>query len=304
MPDSSSTWRGSFLVLLAASSFATLGTTTNLAYTAGMSPYGLIMARSLLGAGAVGLLLLFLRRWHDLGQIPGSERATIVRISITAALTMAALTIAFGRLPVALVIIIFYLYPGLVVATEMVRGDEPWRPTSVAGVLLGLAGLVVALGPTLSGPLPFDMPGLLLALAAAVGQAAFLLFSRRPTPSVSGEQVAAIAIASGVVVAIPLALATGTAASLLSWMALPAAWPLALAAGLLGAAVPVIALIAGVRRIGGTRTGMLMLLEPIAGVLIAAVVLGQPLGISIVAGVALVAAGAGLVIWGQARAAS
>jgi drug/metabolite transporter (DMT)-like permease len=47
-----------------------------------------------------------------------------------------------------------------------------------------------------------------------------------------------------------------------------------------------------IRRIGGTRTGILMLLEPVVGVLLAALVLGEALAPIQAVGAALVLAGA------------
>ena len=45
--------------------------------------------------------------------------------------------------------------------------------------------------------------------------------------------------------------------------------------GIVGAAIPSILLLTGIRTIGGVRTGILLLLEPVVGVALAAVLLGQ-----------------------------
>jgi drug/metabolite transporter (DMT)-like permease len=68
--------------------------------------------------------------------------------------------------------------------------------------------------------------------------------------------------------------------SLLAWVAEPAAWAAVIVAGALGAAAAKVWLLRGVRMLGATRTAVLMLSEPVAGVLLAAVVLGQAIGVA------------------------
>ncbi len=65
---------------------------------------------------------------------------------------------------------------------------------------------------------------------------------------------------------------------LLAWVTSPAAWLAILFAGAIGAGLSKVALLRGVRRVGGTRSSVLMLVEPITGVLLAALVLSQPFG--------------------------
>ena len=73
-------------------------------------------------------------------------------------------------------------------------------------------------------------------------------------------------------VAIPADLVSGHAGA---WLASPLAWVSILIAGILGAAVAKVWMLRGVRRVGGTRAAVLMLAEPLTGVLLAAVLLGQ-----------------------------
>ena len=53
--------------------------------------------------------------------------------------------------------------------------------------------------------------------------------------------------------------------------------PLLLFTGVFGAAIPSLAFLAGIRAIGGTRAGILMLFEPVVGVVLAAWLLGEAL---------------------------
>jgi len=88
----------------------------------------------------------------------------------------------------------------------------------------------------------------------------------------------------------PVGLALATASAIGS-----ALWILVVPAALVGAILPTIILFWGLPRLGGTRTAILMLWEPVAGVLLAAIVLGEGLSLIQVAGGALVIVSAALV---------
>ena len=55
----------------------------------------------------------------------------------------------------------------------------------------------------------------------------------------------------------------------------PSILPLLAFTGLFAAAIPSILFLSGIRLIGGTRAGILMLFEPVVGVALAAVLLGE-----------------------------
>ena len=69
-------------------------------------------------------------------------------------------------------------------------------------------------------------------------------------------------------------------------------WPSLLVAGIVAAGVSSLLFLTAIRMIGGTRTGILMLLEPVVGVVLAALWLGEALLPLQVVGGALVLAGA------------
>ncbi len=70
---------------------------------------------------------------------------------------------------------------------------------------------------------------------------------------------------------------------------------LILAAGVIGAAIPAVLIIAGYRRTGPTRGAVLMLVEPVTGVFLAAVLLAEQPTLVQLAGGVLVLVGAALV---------
>ena len=94
-----------------------------------------------------------------------------------------------------------------------------------------------------------------------------------------------------------IAVVTGAFASITAPLGEPSTWPGLLYAGIAGAAFPSVLFIAGLRRIGAVRTSILMLLEPVVGVVLAALLLGETLVAVQVLGGALVLAGASLAQW-------
>jgi drug/metabolite transporter, DME family len=85
-----------------------------------------------------------------------------------------------------------------------------------------------------------------------------------------------------------VAVATGSLGQITRPFAEPAIWPLLLFAGLAGAALPTLLFLTGVRWIGATRTAILAMIEPVVGVGLAAVILGEALQPIQLAGGALV----------------
>jgi drug/metabolite transporter (DMT)-like permease len=72
-----------------------------------------------------------------------------------------------------------------------------------------------------------------------------------------------------------LALAFGDAVGLVQPFRSTTALGLSVVAGVLAAGVPGLLFLTGIRTIGGTRTGILMLFEPVVGVVLAATLLDE-----------------------------
>jgi drug/metabolite transporter (DMT)-like permease len=101
----------------------------------------------------------------------------------------------------------------------------------------------------------------------------------------------AVVLATTVVCAVIIAAITGTGAALANPLTDPSILPLLAFTGLFAAAIPSILFLAGIRRIGGTRAGILMLFEPVVGVALAAVLLDEALApVQIVGGLAILGA--------------
>ena len=146
----------------------------------------------------------------------------------------------------------------------------------LAGVLAAVAGIVV------------DPAGVLLALGAAACQTVFVLVSRHGYAGV-GSDVATLVILVGTLIgAVAIAVLGGVGSQLEAPVRSLDPWPIILVAGVLGAGLPSMLFLSAIRRIGGIRTGILMLFEPVVGVTLAALLLRESIDAPQLLGGALV----------------
>jgi drug/metabolite transporter (DMT)-like permease len=290
---------GGLTVAIGASLFGMLGPLSRTVYDLGMTPYGFVAWRTGVGALVTGGLVLWrVRRskaqivgWRSLD---GRGRASLaVACAVGAALNM-AMFLAFARVPIAIVLLCFYLYPAIVAAVSSLLGWEPLdRPRAMA-LVISLGGMVavVAGGSASAGSGGLDLLGVGLALSAALSQATFVLVSRSGYRAMPTDQaMCAILGASGLIAAVA-AVAGGIGGSILLPFTAPPMLGLLLFTGVFAAAIPSNLFLAGIRWIGPVRAGILMLIEPLVGVLLAALLLGESVGPVQVAGGLAILAGA------------
>lgn len=284
---------GAGLVALAATCFGTLGPLSRFAGDAGVESLALVTWRAAFGALVV-LAFIGLRRaigaarsGGGLSAIPARDRWFMVAAAAANCLLNFAAFVAFERISIALTLLVFYLYPaGVALASTLWFGDRLDRARWAAlGVSLGGMALVVA-GTGALGEL--DALGIGLALVAALAQAFYVLAARHGFAHVPGPQAAAFTMGGASVLYLGVALVTGTLADLSQPAAsLAAFWPVALA-GVIGAGVPTLAFILGIRRLGPPRAAIISTLEPVVGVGLAAWLLAERPTLLQVAGGALI----------------
>lgn len=289
---------GSLAAVVAASLFGMLGPLTRLAGDAGLPGVAMTAWRALLGVaflavvivatGAVGASVAAVR------DLPRRGRASLATAALAGFVLNAAMFTAFGLAPVALVLMMFYTYPAGVAIVDVAMGHEQltrWRSAALAlsmgGVILVLAG-----GSSLASEAPSAIAGILLGLLASASQVVFVTASRTGYRAVPAAAASLVIMATAVVGAVVLALVAGQGAGLLVPLRTPGVWPLILLAGVAAAGVSSSLFLIAIRRIGGTRTGILMLFEPVVGVILAAIILGESMTIAQAIGTALVLLGA------------
>ena len=176
-----STSRGLVIGLLASLAFATSGALIKPLLESGWSPAAAVTVR----AGIAGLALLpfaivaMRGRWSALWR---ARWRVLGMALIGVAGTQLAYFAAISRIPVSTALLIEYLAPLLLVGLVWVRTRRAPRAVVLVGSVVAIGGLVLVIGPSalaVSGGI--DGLGLVFALIAMVGVAAYYLIAARPS---------------------------------------------------------------------------------------------------------------------------
>ena len=252
---------------------------TGLALGGGANALTIVTIRTL---GVVALFLAYFR-FAGVGiNLQGRETRIAIAIGILLALNNYAINESLAHIPVPLAILVFYLWPAIASAASWLLGKERFRWRGLAGLALAFAGVGLALNVEFTAA---QEVGIALALLAACAwSATFLLvghfFHGRDTRPATFTMTATAAVIFVVVTAVTRdVMLPGTAAG---WTGI-AGVPLFYAFAMIG-------LFAATVTLGPAKTGFFMNFEPIATVLLSALILGQNLAPVQLAGAALVIA--------------
>lgn len=241
----------------------------------GIEPLELAEARSIIAL--VGLALIPAARAPARHKMVGA----VIVLGCSIALVNAVYYLALDRLDVAVALVLQYTAPALVVAWVAIAARALPRPEVIAAVAVTFAGVVL-----LSGLLGSDVGevnglGIAFGLASAVMFATYTLVSEK-----AGEAYGVLG-----------ALARGFLAASVMWIAfqIPRGWPAELFesrnilgvvfVGVGGTLAPFILYLWGVQRVRAERAAIAATLEPIAGAVIAWVLLEQALtGVQVLGG--------------------
>jgi drug/metabolite transporter (DMT)-like permease len=286
------------MVAVAAAMFGTNSYISRSADAVGLSALPLVSWRGAIGTVTMlGLAQLLAARAYRAGAAPLTWRPNNGRRLLVACLLGAVVNVcmfeAFLRTTIASALICFYTFPALVTIAAVRFYGERLNPVRAGALSLSGIGLVlVVLSPALaSGKLSLDPLGVGLAILAAICQASFLLIAGRGFEPLTAARVTTYSILVTGAVAWALTLATGDLAGLALPFQQPEAWIWILLGGVIGAAIPTTMFLAGIGLIGPSRAAILMTIEPLVGVTIAALLLGErPTLVQIAGGVAVLAA--------------
>jgi drug/metabolite transporter (DMT)-like permease len=272
-------WRGIIVALAAAASFSFANMSAAVAHNGGATPLTVAAVRYLVPAIA---LIIWLRLSG--GSLLMRRRDAVVSVGlgvITAFYTWALLK-SFSLIPFALAVLMFYLFPLLAAVIVAALGWQKLAWRTVAGIGVAIAGLALAL-KVHGGQLAPE--GVLLAGLAAVGLAIVIAVSSR----VFGKGDAR-----------PLTLYLAASASLLLFILCAASWNFVLPQtgpgwfGFIAStalyAFAMIAFYIAVSMIGPVLSSLLSYADAVISAGLGVVVLGQALSAAQVAGIALVIA--------------
>ena len=286
---------GAGLIVMAAVCFATLGPLTRFAEEAGVTSLTLVTWRA--GLGAAVMVGFIAARWATgiarpvgSGAIPGRDRRFMLAAILANAALNLSVFIAFTRISIALALLVFYLYPAIVAVVSVVWLGERLDRLRWLALGVSLAGLVLVLaGAGRVGEI--DVLGVALAFFGGLAQVFFVLAARHGFAHIPGPQAAALTMAGACTLYLLVSAAMGNLGPLATPVSSTAAlWPV-LVAGVIGAGVPTVAYITGIRLLGPSRAAILATLEPVVGVGLAAWLLGElPTLVQVVGGLLILVA--------------
>jgi drug/metabolite transporter (DMT)-like permease len=286
---------GASLVVLAAVCFATLGPTSRFAYSAGVDALTLVTWRAVIGGLVVVVIALILARFGQVvarpfREIPRRQLGMNVFAGLTNALLNLTVLFAITRISVGLALLVFYTYPAMVAVVSTVLFKERLDGTRWAALGISFIGLVLVLiGAGQVGQL--DALGVALAFAGGVCQVVYALTARHGFPAVPSPQAGGVTFVVAAAAYLLGAVVVGNLAALNAPLASSAAFLPVLWAGIIGAGIPTMAWIMGIRLLGAPRAAIISTLEPVVGVLLAAILLSEvPTPLQIVGGAFIVVA--------------
>ena len=289
---------GTLSAVVAATLFGMLGPLARFGADAGVTGVAFTAWRATMGVSFLAVLIAL--RGEAAGslaalrELPRRGRASLALAALMGVTLNVCMFSAFGLISVALVLMLFYTYPAGVVIVDLIAGHERLSRSRVLALGLSFSGVILVLigGMDTSSGVQVNPLGIALGLGSAASQVVFVSVSRGGYASVPAPAATLVILAASMVGASLVALVVGQAEGLVAPLRSLDPWPYVLLAGVVAAGVSSLLFLTAIRKIGGTRTGILMLLEPVVGVLLAAAWLGEALVPVQLLGGALVLAGA------------
>jgi drug/metabolite transporter (DMT)-like permease len=296
---------GTASALAAASLFGMLGPLSRFGADAGVDGVAFTAWRAVLGVAFLAVLIAARgggrASFSAIAGLGGRGRVALSLAALMGLTLNAAIFSAFGRIPIALTLMLFYTYPAGVAVIDVVLGHERTTPSRLAALTLSTGGVILVLAGSLdtSAGLSVDAVGIGLGLCASACQVVFVAVSRTGYRSVPADAATLLILVVAALGGSALAFAVGQGDGLTVPFRNPEAWPALLAGGVLAGGVASSLFLGAIRFIGGTSTGILMLFEPVVGVTLATVWLGESLVPVQLLGGGLVLAGAAVLQLGS-----
>ena len=255
---------GILLIAISAASFGTLAIFSKFLYQGGLDIFTILFLR--FGIAALLMLAILLVRREEfprgkiLLQLIGMGALGYVGQSFS---YLTAIKYASA----GLVALLLYLYPMFVFILSVIVLHEKATWIKIVAILIALVGTTFTVDPA-GG----QLPGILLAIAAALIYSIYIIVGTNVMKHVSAVQSSVIIFASA-----------GTVYGILmsfNGVHLPSTnlgWVNILGIVLVATVIPVVTFLAGLERIGPTNAAMLSTLEPVVTVLLAAWIFGERL---------------------------
>lgn len=281
--------RGGLAVVAAAACFSTLPVLGKLALGAGAALWPMVAWRFLGGAALAWLLLL-----PAGARLPHRKGALVLlALGILYGAVGLAFLASLQWIPATTASLVFYTYPAAVLVLAALFLGERITPGRVVSLVLAVTGCALTAG---LGGAAGALEGVLLVLLSVAGLSVYITASRHVMEDLPARGSAAVVLTGAALTVAAAALIRGGLAEG------PAAAGLALGGGtgavlwtalmaVVATALPLILFLAGIRRIGAGTASLLATVEPALTAGLAALLLGERLGLLQYLGGALILAG-------------
>jgi len=274
---------GILLIIISVASFGTLPIIGRFAYADGLDVTTLLFLRFTCAAVLMAVWLLLrkepLPRGRTLLQLAGMGGLGYVGQSFC---FMSAIQYA----STGLVSLLLYLYPVFVTVLTVIF--QKVKLTRVTILALALATIGAALT---ANPQGGALPGIFLAISAALIYAVYILVGTGVMQKVSSVQSSFVIFASAALVFGGMTLARGP-----HWPSSQNGWLAMAGITVISTMIPVATFLAGLKIVGATDASLLSTLEPVVTVILAAAVLGEDVETMMLVGGALILAAVVLIM--------
>jgi drug/metabolite transporter (DMT)-like permease len=258
----------------------------------GLPPLTLIAGRLVLGGLFLGVVVALARQ-----ELPRSARMyghLLVMSVVNIVLPFILITVGEQSIDSALAAILNATVPlTVIILAPMFLPDERITPARIAGLAVGFAGVILLVAPDLVNLSDSDLTGELMMLGSSICYGIGNVYSRRNVHGLRPMIPALFQVTFAALIVVPLALLVDRPFQEVT--PTPGAIAAILWLGILGSGLAYLCYFTLLQRWGATRTSMVAYLLPVVGILLGALVLGDPVTLNRIAGTALVIAGIALV---------
>ena len=251
--------------------FGFLGYFGKVGYSLGYTPVTLMTVRFVLATLILWLLALY--RGLNLYRVPLTALPLLALQGVAMTGTSFGYFASLQYLSASLAAIVFYLHPVLTIAvtTIFLRERFTWpRGLALAMAVLGTTFISGGFG---NGNVSADARGLMWILTGAASYSVFTLIGQRTTRGMDSIVVTTYALTF---CSLGFAMMEFPGYMFSGYLT-PTMWAVGLGIGFICSVLAILLYVVGIRAVGAARASVASALEPLSGVLLAAVLLGERL---------------------------
>ncbi|MBA4383158.1 MAG: EamA family transporter [Anaerolinea sp.] len=274
---------GIFLIVVSAASFGTLAIIGRFAYADGLDVTTMLFLRFTIAA-----ILMF--AWLVIRKEPLPRGRTLLQLAGMGGLGYVGQSFCFmsaiNYASTGLVALLLYLYPVFVTILTVIFQRVKLTSRTVFALILATIGAALT-----ANPQGGQLPGILLAISAAVIYAVYILVGTGVMQKVSAIQSSAVIFASAAVVFGIMTVIRGP-----HWPTTQNGWLAISGIAVIATLLPVATFLGGLKIVGATDASLLSTLEPVVTVVLAAMILGEQVQPLMIAGGVLILAAVLLIV--------